>query len=126
MNFTNVRDPAWADAAHTMIDCFVTFEEIEGEEVPFTATLHDRYSHTAAIFTLAVDGTFGKVAAFAPPVVDEKAIIEKQIKDKLGELSIDKLLEIIATGDKSFATSLHAEVEALKGQLEAADVGVVK
>lgn len=66
MEFTRVRNAAWADAGHTAVDCLVTF--IGLGEVPFTASAGDTAAHSRAIFEQIEQGQHGVVAAYVAPV----------------------------------------------------------
>lgn len=63
--YTTVADCQWADAAHTMINCQVTFDTLG--TIPFTATATDYEAHGAEIFSRAVAGDFGAIAAYVAP-----------------------------------------------------------
>ena len=65
MNYSNIKNPIWANAENTTIDCLVTFETLG--EVPFTASLTDT-DYSYEIFIRCNSGEFGPVGAYAVPV----------------------------------------------------------
>lgn len=66
MNYTNVTNLKWADQAHTIIDCEVTFDEIG--TVPFTANPLDTSNPSSKqIYDECVAGKYGVVAEYVPP-----------------------------------------------------------
>ena len=67
MEYTQVRNPAWADAEHTAINCEVNFTAVPEEFVPFTANPQDQYPWSKQIFDECVAGDYGPVAAYSPP-----------------------------------------------------------
>lgn len=69
MNLTlkTAKSPSWADAKKSRINLRVQFEELPGEELPFTAAPTDPEAHGRDIFQRAVAGEFGPVAAFVAP-----------------------------------------------------------
>lgn len=66
MKYTEVKNPKWANAEQTLIDCDVNFSALEDEFVPFTASPNDSMPHGVEIFERAVAGEFGVVASFTP------------------------------------------------------------
>ncbi|RMT82239.1 phage tail protein [Pseudomonas viridiflava] len=59
----SVRDPRWADLAHTAISMWVLFEEFKDTygEVPFGASPKDPEPHGVDLYNRAVAGEFGPV-----------------------------------------------------------------
>ena len=66
MVYSNIKNPMWANAENTVIDCLVTFEAIG--EVPFTASLDDA-DYSYEIFIRCNSGEFGPVGEYVAPVV---------------------------------------------------------
>lgn len=62
MNWSNVHSPKWANAAHTLVDCMVTFEGFG--EVPFTASPTDSTEYGPAIFAFIQTGAAGTIADY--------------------------------------------------------------
>lgn len=67
MNYKQVKNPIWANAEHTAINCEVDFDDLKEEFVPFTADLVDQYEHTRQIFNECVEGKWGVIAEYVPP-----------------------------------------------------------
>ncbi len=65
MLFTSVKEPRWANAEHSSIDCIVKFEHLK-IEVPFTANPRDIEHHGREIFARCVSGEYGPVLNFSP------------------------------------------------------------
>ena len=66
MNYTNVTNPKWSNAEHTIIDCEVTFDDIG--TVPFTADPLDTSNLSSKqIFNECVKGDYGVIAEYVPP-----------------------------------------------------------
>jgi hypothetical protein len=71
MKYTQVKNPQWANAEHTIINCDVDFDDLQEEFVPFSATLNDIYAHTIQIFNECVAGNYGAIAEYVEPPVPE-------------------------------------------------------
>lgn len=67
-NYTQIKNPKWINAEHTLIDCEVNFNHLPEEFVPFTADPNDIYPYCKEIFDRCVSGEFGPVAEYVPPV----------------------------------------------------------
>ena len=85
MNYTNVTNPIWANAEHTIINCGVNFDDLKEEFVPFSADLNDSYAHTKQIFNECVEGKWGTIAEFVPYVPTQEEI-ENKLRDKRDDL----------------------------------------
>jgi hypothetical protein len=72
--YSQVKNPVWANADHTAIDCEVNFNHLPDEFVPFTANPSDVMEYSKTIFAECVAGQYGEIAEYvAPPVVDPVA-----------------------------------------------------
>lgn len=84
MNYSGVKNVAWANSDQTALDCTVTFENVG--TVPFTASPHDDTLHGRDIFQRALDGEFGPIDDYAPsPIralgkVDFKKVVDSHIE----------------------------------------------
>lgn len=68
MNYTDVKNPIWANAEHTVIDCEVDFVDLNEAYVPFSANPSDTNNPSSKqIFDQCVEGMWGTVAAYVPP-----------------------------------------------------------
>lgn len=67
MEYSDIRNPRWANEEHSVIECEVNFGDLEEDFVPFGASMNDAYEHTKEIFTRCSAGEFGEVAAYVPP-----------------------------------------------------------
>ena len=67
MKITNVTNPAWANAEHTIVNATVTHSEFG--IISFSASPDDVEAYGREIFADAVAGKFGPIAAYIPPVV---------------------------------------------------------
>lgn len=63
---TSLRNPVWANAEHTAVDCEITISSFGNEVLPFTASLNDVAAHGRAIFADIVAGKYGDIAAYTP------------------------------------------------------------
>lgn len=68
---SSLKNPQWADADQTMIDCEITTSQFGDEVLPFTANQHDVEAHGRAIFADLVAGKYGPIAEYVPPPVAE-------------------------------------------------------
>ena len=69
--YSQVKNPVWANAEHTMIDCEVDFGHLDDEFVPFTADPTDKMEYSKTIFDECVAGQYGVIGeyvALPPPV----------------------------------------------------------
>lgn len=68
MKYTQVTNPQWANAEHTVINCDVNFDDLSEEFVPFTANPLDTANPASKeIFDACVAGEYGPVAEYVPP-----------------------------------------------------------
>ena len=88
--YSQVKNPVWANAQHTAIDCEVNFNHLPDEFVPFTADSADVMEYSKTIFDECVAGQYGAIAEYvAPPVVEytpPPAPTKEQIMAKLLEI----------------------------------------
>jgi hypothetical protein len=68
MKYTQVKNPIWANAEHTVINCEVDFDGLIETFVPFSAVATGDYEHTHQIFAECVAGNYGEIAEFKPYV----------------------------------------------------------
>jgi hypothetical protein len=66
MEYSSVRNPVWADAAKTIINCEVDFVDLVEDFVPFTSA-QGAEGYTGQIYAQCAVGDFGPVADFVPP-----------------------------------------------------------
>jgi len=67
MSYSQVKDPVWANAENTAINCSVLFDN-QTAFLPFTAVPNGEPAYCAQIYTDCVDGKYGPVAPYAPPI----------------------------------------------------------
>ena len=92
MKYTDVKNPKWANAGHTAIDCEVDFDDLKEDYVPFTAVASGDYEHSHQIFAECVDGVWGDIEEYVEPPVPEYVPPPAPTKEEL----LAKLLEIQA------------------------------
>ena len=68
--YSQVKNPVWANAEHTLIDCEVNFNHLPDEFVPFTADPTDGMEYSKTIFDECVAGQYGEIAEYVAPVVE--------------------------------------------------------
>lgn len=69
MKYTQVKNPQWANAEHTSINCDVNFDDLPEEFVPFNANpLDTANSASKEIFDDCAEGKYGEVAEYVPYV----------------------------------------------------------
>ncbi len=88
--YTQVKNPVWADAEHTRIDCEVNFNHLSDELVPFTADPNDVMEYSSDIFNRCVAGEFGEIGEYVAPIIIEPILPTQPTKEQL----MAKLLEI--------------------------------
>ena len=68
MKYTDVKNPKWANAEHTVINCDVLFDDFAPEYLPFTANPLDTSNPSSAeIYNPCAAGEWGVVAEYVPP-----------------------------------------------------------
>lgn len=68
-HFTAVRNPKWANATHTQIECEVNFRHLYDEWVSFCADPTDMAPYSKEIFDRCAAGEFGDVVEYVSPFV---------------------------------------------------------
>jgi len=72
--YSQVKNPVWANAEHTRINCEVDFGHLDEDFVPFTADPSDKMEYSKTIFDECVAGQYGEIAEYVvPPVVEPVA-----------------------------------------------------
>jgi len=66
--FNEIRNPVWGNSEHTVINCDVSFDQIEGI-TPFTANKNEPLKHTQEIFNAIISGVYGEITEYAAPLV---------------------------------------------------------
>ena len=75
---TSLKNPIWANAESTAIDCEITTSQFGDEILPFTASQNDTEQHGRDLFAKLVAGDFGPISPYVEPV---KPIIESKVND---------------------------------------------
>jgi hypothetical protein len=65
--YSQVKNPVWANAEHTRIDCEVDFGHLDDEFVPFTADPSDKMEYSKTIFDECIEGKYGAIAEYVAP-----------------------------------------------------------
>jgi hypothetical protein len=65
--YSQVKNPVWANAEHTRIDCEVNFNHLPEEFVPFTADPTDVMEYSKTIFDECVAGNYGAIGEYVAP-----------------------------------------------------------
>lgn len=73
---TSVRNPRWANAEQTTIDCEITTSQFGDEILPFTASANDVEAHGRGIFADIVAGKYGPIAAYVPPEPPVQPVVQ--------------------------------------------------
>lgn len=69
MNYIDVKNPVWANAQQTLINCEVNFNHLPEEFVPFTADPNDTGNQSSKqIFDDCKAGVYGPVGEYVPHV----------------------------------------------------------
>lgn len=99
MKYTQVRNPVWANAEHTLIQCEVDFDDLTEEFVPFGAVASGDYAHAHQIFAECVAGNYGPIAEYVPPApyVPSPEILAAQAAK---QSALDKLTALGLTVDE--------------------------
>lgn len=71
-----VRDPKFANADGSKIDCIVKFKEF-ADELPFTADANDCHEHGRDIHAGILAGHAGPIAAYVPPPADPDPAVQR-------------------------------------------------
>jgi hypothetical protein len=77
----SLKNPRWANAEHTAIDCEITTSQFGDEVLPFTASPIDVEAHGCTIFKDIVAGKYGDIAEYIPTI--EPEIILKETTEQL-------------------------------------------
>jgi hypothetical protein len=66
---TSLKNPYWANEAHSEIICEITTTQFGDEVLPFAATSYDNEPHGRAIFQDIVDGKYGAIGEYVAPAI---------------------------------------------------------
>ena len=78
--YTEIKNPQWANAEHTMINCEVNFNHLLQDFVPFSAVASGDYDHSHQIFAECVGGKYGVIAEYVAPPEPTKAELLAQLQ----------------------------------------------
>ena len=95
MKFKTVKNPKWANADKTVINCEVDFDDLIEEFVPFTARPSGDLEHTHEIFSRCASGEFGVVAPYTPPadITGEVALnMVRGLRNNILETVVDPIV----------------------------------
>ena len=68
MEYKDVKNPIWANAEHSQINCEVDFVDLDENYVKFTADPNDVFNKSSKeIFDDCVAGKYGEIAEYVPP-----------------------------------------------------------
>jgi hypothetical protein len=68
MKYSQVKNPIWANAEHTAIDCEVDFDDLDYSFVPFTANPYDTSNPASKeIYEQCIAGDYGTIAEYVLP-----------------------------------------------------------
>jgi hypothetical protein len=99
MNYTQIKNPQWANLEHTAINCEVDFDDLVQEFVPFTAIANGDYEHTHQIFAECVAGNYGNIAEYVAPTPDPVMVAKEQAKQN----ALNKLMALGLTEEEALA-----------------------
>lgn len=102
MKYKEVKNPQWANAEHTVINCEVDFDDLLEEFVPFSASADDMYEHTKEIFSKCIDGEFGEVKEYEPPPPPTEEQLAGMIRYQRDELL--KELDAVVSNPMRYAS----------------------
>ena len=83
---TSLKNPRWANADQTIIDCEITTSQFGDEVLPFTASQEDVEAHGRAIFADIVAGAYGDIAQYLPPPAPTPEELAAQATAKRNQL----------------------------------------
>tara|TARA_R110000796_G_scaffold235960_1_gene355140 strand:+ start:661 stop:1125 length:465 start_codon:yes stop_codon:yes gene_type:complete len=110
MKLEYAKTPIWANAANTLINLTIKWEDVN-EEYPFTASADDSEQHGQDIFKNCVAGEFGAIADYIPPenITGEDALLlVRTDRDNLLTTEVDPII----TNPLRWAEMSTAEQEA--------------
>lgn len=87
--YSQVKNPVWANAEHTLINCEVDFGHLNDEFVPFTADPTDVMEYSKTIFDECTAGQYGVIAEYVapPPPVAAPAPTKEQLLAQIQSLA---------------------------------------
>lgn len=103
-----IKNPRWADAAHTAIDCDVDFEHLDEVYVPFTANPQDIEPHGLGIYNVILASGM-EIAEYVAPPVTKDDLIRNARQQAMRQLLDERTKETIAKIEREELTS-HDEV----------------
>lgn len=110
-DFSNIHSPAFADESGQYIDVVADIDGI-GQTVTFTASQNDQEAHGRELWQNAMNGDYGEIADYAPPVKSEAEIQAEawQYRDRFIFLTDRMTLVDYAIGDEIITDSQKQEV----------------
>lgn len=94
MQYTQVKNPKWADFEKTVIQCEVNFDDIVDEFVPFGAIASGDYPHTHEIFARCIAGDFGDIQEYDGPLPPTEEELLEQKRREVRNQRNEKLKEL--------------------------------
>ena len=87
---TNIQNPRWLKENHSLITVDI---DLDGETVPFVASLNDCTDYGPKIYRDCIDGKYGKIAEFSVPVKTTEEL------EYLAKSELDRRLQSLMTTD---------------------------
>lgn len=111
--YTIVINPVWANLEHTKLNCQVNFNNLPEEFVNFTASPDDFEDYSKEIFTRAVNGEFGQIKEYEPPIIplDQLKEFKKQEINTLAGNSRAKYITVIPGQESTYQFKLQEAQE---------------
>lgn len=101
MKYSQVKNPKWANAQHTVIECEVDFDDIPEEDwTPFGAVASGDRDYTHQIFAECAEGKWGPIAEYVPPPPPKPFVPESITRRQCAR---QLLIVGMITGDEAIA-----------------------
>ena len=72
MNLTNIRNPIYGDADHTVINVIVDTDEYR--DIPFTASPNDPLQHGVNLYNELISGVYGIITSYVAPSTTQPTV----------------------------------------------------
>lgn len=114
MELINPRSPRYNDAGSIILTMTISDT---GEDVEYYAVSHDVEEFGRNLYQQAINGIFGVVSPYVPPVTAPDDLIKQEIVALESQQTPRRMREAALGIDNGWLVGIEAQIEALRAQL---------
>ncbi len=117
MELINPRTPRYTESGAIILTMTISDT---GVDVEYYAVAHDVEEFGRNLYQRAINGDFGAISPYVPPIVDPDDLIKQAIVALESQQTPRRIREATLGIDNGWLAGIEAQIEALRAQLGAA------